>query len=221
MIQKVIEKTNDLKEELLKDEFRVTIFGSARTSKDDPLYGQIFDLAKEIAENGIDLVTGGGPGVMEAANAGHMAGDKDNNSDSIGLTIELPWENEGNDYLELQKAFPKFSGRLDHFMALSTAVVVMPGGVGTCLELFYTWQLVQVKHIRPLPIILVGDMWQELLTWVKSFLIKDKLISPSDIDYLHVAKDNAEVMQILLDYQNIFEQQGDQYYSKIERYQVS
>ena len=90
---------------------------------------------------------------MEAANAGHAEGDKDEKADNIGLTIQLPWEAHGNKHLELKKHFNKFSGRLDHFMALSRAVIVAPGGIGTCLEFFYALQLVQVKHIKPVPII--------------------------------------------------------------------
>lgn len=150
-----------------------------------------------VAKHGFDIVTGGGPGMMEAANAGHNAGDGHHDSDNIGLTIQLPWESEANKHLEIKKHFNKFSGRLDTFMALSSVVVVTPGGVGTCLELFYTWQLVQVKHICPIPIILIGTMWKKLIDWVKKYPLAEGLISPQDMDCIHIVKNNAEAMKII------------------------
>ena len=144
-----------------------------------------------------DLVTGGGPGLMEAANAGHEEGDKMHKSDNIGLIIKLPWENEGNKHLEIKKEYNKFSGRLDNFMALSSAIVIMPGGIGTCLELFYTWQLIQVGHIDPIPIILIGEMWEKQIAWVKKYPLKDKLISTKDLKCIHIAKNNEEAIKII------------------------
>jgi len=190
-------KRNSISQEIKKHEFRVSVFGSARIKKNEKLYKDVFDFAKTIGENGYDIITGGGPGLMEAGNAGHEAGDKDNKADSIGLIIKLPWEPKLNKHLELKKQFEKFSKRLDHFMALSSAVVVMPGGIGTCLELFYTWQLVQVQHIEPIPIILVGKMWKELMKWVEKYPLKNGLISPKDMKVIHIVKDNKEAMKIV------------------------
>lgn len=187
-----------IKKELQKDDFRVSIFGSARIKPNDGIYEQIFDLAKKIGEHGFDVVTGGGPGLMEAANAGHEAGDPKHTSDNIGLPIALPWENEPNKHLEIKKDFDKFSGRLDTFMALSSAVVITPGGVGTCLELFYSWQLTQVRHISPIPIILLGDMWEHLMTWITGYPLRHGWISPEELNNIYIAKDNDEVMEILL-----------------------
>lgn len=184
--------------ELKKNDFRIAIFGSARIKKDDKIYKQVFALAKDIGKQGFDMVTGGGPGLMEAANAGHNAGDPNHKADDIGLIIKLPWENEGNKHLEIQKEFSKFSNRLDTFMALSSVAVIMPGGIGTCLELFYTWQLIQVGHINPIPIILVGKMWEEMLAWVKKYPIKQGLASKSDIDWIFVAKNNKEAMKMIM-----------------------
>lgn len=184
--------------ELRHNDFRVTIFGSARLKEGDKFFKQVYDLAKKIGEHKFDLVTGGGPGLMEAANAGHEAGDKGHTSDNIGLIIQLPWETKRNKHLEIKKHFNKFSKRLDTFMALSNVVVVMPGGIGTCLELFYTWQLIQVKHINPIPIILVGKMWNELFKWMKKYPIKQGLVSPDESDCIHIAKNNKEAMRIIL-----------------------
>lgn len=200
-----IKKTKSLFEkEIKKHDFRVTIFGSARIKKNDRIYKQVYALAKIIGEKKIDIVTGGGTGLMEAANAGHEKGDKGNKADSIGLVINLPWENKGNKHLEIKKRFNKFSNRLDTFIKLSKAVVIMPGGVGTCLEFFYAWQLIQVKHIKPTPIILIGKMWEELIKWVKKYPLKKGLISKKDVDNLHIAKNIEEAMNIILKTYNKF-----------------
>lgn len=191
-------KNTTVKQELKKNDFRVTIFGSARIKQTDQQYKDVYQLAKMIADHDFDIVTGGGPGMMEAANAGHNSGDGDHDSDNIGLTIQLPWESEANSHLEIKKHFNKFSGRLDTFMALSSVVVVTPGGIGTCLELFYTWQLIQVKHIDPVPIILIGTMWKKLIDWVKKYPLAQGLISPQDMNCIHIVKNNKEAMKIIL-----------------------
>jgi len=111
---------------------------------------------------------------MEAANSGLKAGT---NGDAkfVGLTVDLPWETVENDHLDINKHFHKFSSRLDHFMALSNVVVIMPGGIDTCLESFYTWRLIQVKHICQIPIILADDMPHSLYKWIKKDLLIIKL----------------------------------------------
>lgn len=187
-----------MKEELANKDFKVAIFGSARIKKGDPIYKQVYSLAKEIGKHEIDLVTGGGPGLMEAANNGHAHGDKNNKATNIGLTIQLPWENKVNKYVELEEHFQHFSKRLDNFMALSNAVVVTPGGIGSCLELFYAWQLVQVKHVKPIPIILIGTMWAQLIKWVKKYPLRKGLVSPEDMQYIHVVRNNKEAMAVIL-----------------------
>lgn len=213
-------KQNPIAKELKRTEFRVVIFGSARLKKSDKIYKQVYNLAKEIGKNGIDIVTGGGSGLMEAANAGHEAGDKEDMADSIGLTIQLPWEPKKNVYLELKKHFKKFSHRLDHFMALSSVAVIMPGGVGTCLEFFYTWQLIQVKHICPIPVILVGKMWEKLIEWVKKYPLKQGLISKSDLKQIYLAKNNKEAIQIIKNTREIFKKEGDNYCQNIKKYKL-
>lgn len=189
---------NSMREELKTKDFRVAIFGSARLKKNDKVYKQVFDLAYEIGKHKFDVVTGGGPGLMEAGNAGHAMGDQGEDADSIGLVINLPWESSGNKHLEIQKRFNTFSKRLDTFMALSKVAVIVPGGIGTCLELFFTWQLLQVKHLKPIPIIVVGKMWEKLIDWVKKYPVKEGLISPEDLDFIHIVKDNKEAMKIIL-----------------------
>jgi hypothetical protein len=201
--------------------FRISIFGSARTKKNEKTYKQVYEFAKEMGKNGIDVVTGGGPGVMEAASSGHEAGDTSNKAQSIGFTIELPFEAESNEYLEVEQHFMHFSSRLDHFMAISHAVVIMPGGIGTNLELFYTWQLTQVKHINKIPIILVGEMWEKLIDWMKEYQLKPGLISPQDMDNVYIAKNNKEAIKIILDKYDEYKKMGEGSLAKnLEKYKI-
>jgi len=146
--------------------YRVAIFGSARIKEGDATYREVFDISKKLAEAGFDIVTGGGPGLMQAANAGHRS--VATTSHSIGLNIKLPMEQQANKYLDIKEEFARFSDRLDTFMALSDVVIVATGGIGTLLELFYTWQLVQVKDLCETPIILFGEMWGGLLDWLRN-----------------------------------------------------
>ncbi len=193
----MFKKIRSFRNELKKNDFRVTIFGSARIKENDKIYKQIYKLSEIIGENGFDIVTGGGEGLMGAASNGHGAGDKKNRSESIGLTIKLPWESKPNKHLEIKKHYNKFSERLDNFMALSNVVIVAPGGIGTCLELFYTLQLMQVKHIKPIPVILYGKMWEDLFNWIQKSPVKQGFISPKDLKNIHIAKNNIEAMEII------------------------
>lgn len=191
--------------------FRVTIFGSARIKENDWEYKLVYKLAELIAKEGLDIVTGGGPGLMQAASRGHHTGrgkNNNNNVHSVGLTINLPREEGKGYHLDIRKDFNKFSGRLDKFMELSNVVVVAPGGIGTLLELFYTWQLMQVKHICETPIILLGDKWDDLLTWMRKNLLKKKLIGKEDFDFIFTAKDEKEAMKIIAQAHNDFQKGG-------------
>jgi len=203
---KKVEKENYLLSQINKNNFRVSIFGSARIQKDDKVYRQVYDIAKELGKEGIDIVTGGGPGLMEAANEGHKAGDVDKKAESIGLTIQLPFEAKANPYLEITQHFQKFSDRLDNFMGISHVAVVMPGGIGTCLEFFYTWQLTQVKHIPKIPIILFGEMWEELIKWIKKYPLKQDLMSSEDLENVHIARDIKEALNIITASNEIFQE---------------
>ena len=164
-------------EENEQNHFRVAIFGSARITKGDSNYKLVHDLAKLVAEAGMDVVTGGGSGLMNAASEGHHDGRKDQKTHSVGLRIKLPMEENEAIHLDIKKEFSRFSNRLDSFMQISNAVVVAPGGVGTMLELFYTWQLLQVKHICNIPIILLGSMWLDFIEWIKKHPLEKELLS--------------------------------------------
>lgn len=190
-------KELDVEKELKTGDFRVAIFGSARIKEGDAVYQEVFELAKAIGQHGYDVVTGGGPGLMEAGNRGHAEGDKEGKAESIGLNIELPFEQTNNAYVEFVKNFEKFSDRLDTFMRLSNVFVVTPGGVGTMLEFFFTWQLLQVGKMEYKPIILVGEMWEKLIHWIIDYALKDSLMSSSDFDYIYIVKDNYEAMSLI------------------------
>jgi uncharacterized protein (TIGR00730 family) len=183
--------------EMETDFFRVCIFGSARLKPESKFYKQVYELAKQLSIRGVDIVTGGGPGLMEAANKG--AKDGSNLCRSIGLHIELPFEASTNNHLDVKRAHRRFSSRLDEFMRISHAVVVTPGGIGTLLELFYTWQLIQVEHIKSRPIVLLGDdeMWSEMLGWLEKWVVGLELMSRSDFERLVLCHSVSEVMAFL------------------------
>ncbi len=197
-------KTLDLRLELKKkNHFRIAIFGSARIQAGDRVYKQVFQLAKLIGEAGFDVVTGGGPGLMEAANAGHKAGDTKDLHDSIGLVIKLPWENKGNEYLEIAHRYTHFSRRLDAFLALSDIMVVNKGGIGSLLELYYMWQHLQVNLVEYKPIILIGSMWEDLIKWMKKTTLPEHLVSPEDFDFIYIAKNNREAMAMIKEFHKL------------------
>lgn len=198
----------DLAQELRTNEFRVTIFGSARIQQNDPIYKQTYDLAHRIGAEGLDLVTGGGPGLMEAASLGHTAGDQLGRAHSIGLNIKLPFEQKPNEGLEMIQTHERFSTRLDEFMMLSNVVVVMPGGIGTCLELFYSWQLVQVNHICRTPIILVGKMWRKLLDWVIDNPLQAGYLDSKDLQTIVWVHSEKEAWNVIQKAREHFEAQG-------------
>ncbi len=198
-LSKKIQQLNDivadldsLVTEIGTDFYRVSIFGSARIKPDTAEYKEVYLLAKQLASRGVDIVTGGGPGLMEAANLGAKEGS--NHSRSFGLHIELPFETDTNLHLDVKYHHRRFSSRLDEFMRISHAVVVTPGGIGTLLELFYTWQLMQVNHIPQRPLILLGSMWEPLLNWMEEFPLKRALMDQKDFNSIILVRSVDEVI---------------------------
>ncbi len=198
----------NLEEELSHREFRVAIFGSARPKAVDPVYQDTYKLAKNIASLGVDVITGGGPGLMEAASLGHRDGDSDSRSHTIGINIKLPFEQYVNPGVEMSDEHERFSTRLDEFMLLSSAAIVMPGGIGTALELFYTWQLLQVNHICKMPLILVGDMWKHLVYWVIDHQLKNKYVSPEDLNSVICVSNVDEAFEVVKEAKRIFDEKN-------------
>ena len=180
--------------------YRACIFGSARIKADTKQYNEVFELARYLAWEGIDVLTGGGPGLMEAANKGAKLGREEKKSQSLsyGLSIQLEFEPEPNRHLDIKRHHHKFSSRLDDFMRLSHAVVCTPGGIGTLLEFFFVWQLIQVKHATPRPIVLLERaFWEGVLNWMKEVPLARGLVGEKDFGVIHIVDTPEEVFEII------------------------
>jgi uncharacterized protein (TIGR00730 family) len=169
----------------------VSIFGSARTQPQDPMYQQAVDIAAAFAGAGFAVITGGGGGIMEAANKGAAeAGGQ-----SVGLNIKLPFEQRPNDFAKVQLEFNYFFIRKVMFIKYAAAYIALPGGFGTLDEVFEVITLIQTKRVKPFPVILVGtDYWSGLLDWIRSRLKDNKLISPQDMDIFQLLDDPEEIV---------------------------
>jgi uncharacterized protein (TIGR00730 family) len=165
------------------ERYRVTIFGSARAKPGTFVYDEVKRVAAALAEMGCDIITGGGPGLMQAANEGAAAANAPERNRSVGIRVDLPFEQEVNPFVEQAFEHKTFFTRLHHFVLTSDAFVVTPGGIGTVLELMMIWQLLQVKHVHDTPLILVGKMWAELVNWAKTHLLMPQLslANPADM----------------------------------------
>ena len=148
-----------------RQNYRVTIFGSARLRPGSIAYNEVKKLAAELTKMGCDIISGGGPGIMQAANEGARSADPKALHRSVGIRVELPFEQEVNPFVGLAYEHRTFFSRLHHFMVASDAFVVVPGGIGTLLELSLAWQLLQVRKLYNTPLILVGKMWADLVEW--------------------------------------------------------
>lgn len=170
----------------------VTIFGSARVGPDDPYYKKAELLARRLAENGFSVITGGGPGIMEAANKGAAgAGGK-----SIGMNIRLPFEQKPNPYANTIIEYKYFFIRKVMFVKYAVAYVILPGGFGTMDEFFEALTLIQTKRIKGFPVILMGsEYWQGLLGWMKNTMIAGNKIDPCDLELIHIIDDPDEVVK--------------------------
>jgi uncharacterized protein (TIGR00730 family) len=178
----------------------VTIFGSARIKKGDELYRKTEQLARLLVKSGFSVITGGGPGVMEAANKGAAeAGGK-----SVGLNIELPMEQRPNPYQNVSLSFRYFFCRKVMFVKYAMAYVIMPGGFGTLDEFFEAVTLIQTHKLKPFPVIMVGSSyWGGLLTWIKNTLLREKMISPEDLDIFQVIDDPEEILKTIKRFHDI------------------
>jgi uncharacterized protein (TIGR00730 family) len=174
----------------------VTIFGSARTPEGTPPYDGAREAGRLFAEAGFAVVTGGGPGVMEAANRGA----KEGGGLSVGFNIELPHEQSANGYIDLALTFRHFYARKTMFVKAAEGFIVFPGGFGTADELFEALTLIQTGKVLHFPVVLIGsDYWAELLQWITGELLADRMISPEDLELLYVTDDLDEAMERVLE----------------------
>ncbi len=172
----------------------VTMFGSARVQPGDPAYILAEDIARRLSDAGFAVISGGGPGIMEAANKGAYAGS----SPSVGLNIRLPHEQHANPYQDISNTFQHFFARKVMFVKLSCAFVMLPGGFGTLDELFEVLTLVQTGKVRRVPLILVGsDHWRGLVDWMRGRLEADGLIGPGDAELLQVIDDPQAIVDAI------------------------
>jgi uncharacterized protein (TIGR00730 family) len=172
----------------------VSIFGSARTPPDHPYYKLTEEIARQLSDAGFSVISGGGPGIMEAANKGAFHGK----SLSIGLNIELPHEQVSNEYQDLSQNFSHFYMRKVMFVKNASAYVVMPGGFGTLDELMEALTLIQTKKTRKIPIILVcAPFWQGMLDWFRGALVAEGMVSPEDMDLVQVIDEPAKVVEAI------------------------
>lgn len=178
--------------------FRVAIFGSAQIKPDDPLYSDAKWLACHIASAGIDIITGGGPGIMEAANAGAIEGKGNNNCRSIGLPIPLSTEQRANAFLSNEYLHHSFFTRLHHFARFGRVFVVMPGGIGSLLELATIWQLLQRGHMTGVPLIVVGDMWSGLIEWMTTTMVARGYVKQEEMKLVTCVPYAADALSIVL-----------------------
>lgn len=178
------------------DRYRVTIFGSARAKPGTIAYDETKRAAKELAAMGCDIITGGGPGLMQAANEGVDAAGA---AKSMGIRVDLPFEQEVNPFVELAYEHKTFFTRLHHFVLASDAFIVAPGGIGTVLETMMIWQLLQVRHLEKTPLILVGKLWPGLVEWVRSSMLsfETPLINVEDVDIPICVNSAEEAIDII------------------------
>ncbi|MBF0121935.1 MAG: TIGR00730 family Rossman fold protein [Candidatus Omnitrophica bacterium] len=180
-----------------KFEHSVTIFGSARLKSDHKMYRAAEETAKLLSRSGYAVITGGGPGIMEAGNRGAFLAD----GDSIGLNIELPFEQKPNPYIRTLVNFHYFFCRKVMFVKYAKAVVIFPGGYGTMDELFESLTLVQTGRMPKVPVILFGSYyWHGLLEWLKNMMLKDGCIDQNDLHLYHVVDDPKEAVKIINDF---------------------
>jgi uncharacterized protein (TIGR00730 family) len=179
-----------------RERFRVTIFGSARARPGTFVYDETRRLAGALTELGCDIVTGGGPGLMQAANEG--AAGVGTTERSIGIRVDLPFEQAGNPFVEQMYEHGTFFTRLHHFVLASDAFVVAPGGIGTVLEAAMIWQLLQVRHLDA-PLIMVGRMWAELVEWARAHMLDPRLhlVDSEDLAIPHCVAGADEAISVI------------------------
>ena len=181
-------------ERLVKISPSVSIFGSARTDPENPHYKLAVDIARTLSDAGFSIVSGGGPGIMEAANKGAFEGK----SPSVGLNIQLPHEQVGNSFQDISLTFRHFFSRKVMFVKYASAYVVMPGGFGTLDELAEILTLVQTGKTRKIPIILVHrPFWEGLLSWIKDVMVNEGTINPEDLDLMQIIDSPDEILEAI------------------------
>ena len=181
-----------------RERYRVTIFGSARTESGNWVYDEVRQLCAGLSALGCDIVTGGGPGLMEAANRGASEGDELAATDSIGIRVQLPFEQTVNPFVEQAYEHGTFFTRLHQFVLMSDAYVVVPGGIGTLLEATMIWQLLQVRQLD-VPLVFAGPMWKGLVDWTRAQMLRPgfELAGEQDLSIPICVHNAAEAIAVI------------------------
>jgi uncharacterized protein (TIGR00730 family) len=182
-----------------RERYRVTVFGSARTQRGHWVYEEVKRMAAALSAMGCDIVTGGGPGLMEAANAGAQEAQATERVQSIGIRVGLPFEQEVNAFVAQAFEHQTFFTRLHQFVLMSDAYVVAPGGIGTVLESMMIWQLLQVRHLHDTPLIFAGPMWRGLVDWASAVMLRPgfELAGVEDVQIPRCVDDADQAVAII------------------------
>jgi len=189
-----------------RDRFRVTIFGSARVPRDHWVYQAVRDVAAELTRMDCEIVTGGGPGLMQAANEGVHLANPNATSGSMGIRVALPFEQDVNAFVTEAFEHGTFFTRLHHFALVSDLFVVVPGGIGTVLETMMVWQLLQVQKLHDTPLILAGRMYAELVEWCRRHMVGTDcpLASPQDMDIPVCVEDGPSIVRLIREHHAVW-----------------
>jgi uncharacterized protein (TIGR00730 family) len=184
-----------------RERYRVTVFGSARTEPGHFVYEEVKQMCSALSAMGCDIVTGGGPGLMQAANEGANAAQAGERVQSIGIRVHLPFEQEVNPFVEQAFEHGTFFTRLHQFVLMSDAYIVAPGGLGTVLESVMIWQLLQVRHLHDTPLVFAGPMWKGLVEWASAQMLRPgfDLASPKDMRIPRCVDTAAEAVAVIRD----------------------
>ena len=191
--------------------YRVTIFGSARVREDHWVYGAVRDLAAELTRRDCDIITGGGPGLMQAANEGVAMAAPGADGRSVGIRVELPFEQSVNAFVDEAYEHGTFFTRLHHFVLVSDAFVVVPGGIGTVLETMMIWQLLQVRKLHGTPLVLAGKMYQELVDWSARHMLRPDapLASPQDMAIPVCVDDGDSILRVIAEHHDAWKRREE------------
>jgi uncharacterized protein (TIGR00730 family) len=192
-----------------RSHYRVSIFGSARATPGSSAYEQVVMLARGLSDMGCDVVTGGGPGLMQAANEGATETIAQDKKRSVGIRVNLPFEQSVNPFVTESYLHETFFSRLHHFALASDAFIIVPGGIGTTLEATMVWQLIQVGHIaKDTPLIFVGKMWSDFLAWGRHHFLSNELVRPEDLEIPHCVNTAEEAISLLKKYHDKFKHES-------------
>ena len=182
-----------------QERYRVTVFGSARTDPTHWVYREVKRMCSALSALGCDIVTGGGAGLMQAANEGAREANAQERVQSIGIRVDLPFEQETNPFVEQAFEHGTFFTRLHQFVLMSDAYIVAPGGIGTALESMMIWQLLQVRHLRDTPLIFVGSMWHGLVQWAAEHMLRPgfELANPGDLEIPQCVEDADAAVAVI------------------------